>query len=69
MKKYTTPLLTQYSIATEGLMVLSLKTPGGSAKQLAGGEAETFEKQFSIWGDDLAAGESDEMDFNSTGIF
>lgn len=69
MKKYTTPLLTQYSIATEGLMEMSLKTPGGSAKQLAGGEAETFEKQFSIWGDDLAAGESDEMDFNSTGIF
>lgn len=68
MKKYTTPLLTQYSIATEGLMDMSLKTPGGSSK-VAGGEAETFEKQFSIWGDDLAAGESDEMDFNSTGIF
>ena len=68
MKKYTTPLLTQYSIATEGLMNMSLKTPGGSST-VAGGEAETFEKQFSIWGDDLAAGESDEMDFNSTGIF
>lgn len=26
MKKYTTPLLTQYSIATEGLMDMSLKT-------------------------------------------
>lgn len=68
MKKYTTPVLTQYNTATEGLMTaMSLPTPG-SGKQTSGG-AQTFEKQFSIWGDDQAADESDEMDFNSTGIF
>ena len=64
MKKYTTPLLMRYSIVTEGLMDLSLKTPDTGT--VGGDEAETFEKQFSIWGDDPAA---DEMDFNSTGIF
>lgn len=69
MKKYTTPLLTQYNVVTEGLMGLSgIKAPDSSFT-VAGDEAETFEKQFSIWGDDLATGESDDMDFNSTGIF
>lgn len=68
MKKYTTPVLTQYNTATEGLMTaMSLPTPG-SGSQSSGG-AQTFEKQFSIWGDDQAADESDDMDFNSTGIF
>lgn len=68
MKKYTTPVLTQYNMATEGLMTtMSLPTPG-SGSQSSGG-AQTFEKQFSIWGDDQAADESDNMDFNSTGIF
>lgn len=68
MKKYTTPVLTQYNMATEGLMTtMSLPTPG-SGSQSSGG-AQTFEKQFSIWGDDQAADESDDMDFNSTGIF
>jgi hypothetical protein len=68
MKKYTTPVLTQYNTATEGLMTtMSLPTPG-SGSQSSGG-AQTFEKQFSIWGDDQSADESDDMDFNSTGIF
>lgn len=67
MKKYTTPVLTQYNTATEGLMTLT-SLPTGGGKQTPGG-AQTFEKQFSIWGDDQAADESDDMDFNSTGIF
>lgn len=68
MKKYTTPVLTQYNMATEGLMTLtSLPTPGSGSQ--SSGRAQTFEKQFSIWGDDQAADESDDMDFNSTGIF
>ena len=46
---------------------MSLPTPG-SGNQSSGG-AQTFEKQFSIWGDDQSADESDDMDFNSTGIF
>jgi len=66
MKKYTTPLLMRYSIVTEGLMNISLGAPGSSAGKVNGDEADTFEKQFSIWGDDPAA---DDMDFNSTGIF
>ena len=70
MKKYTTPLLAQYAIATEGLMDMSLTTPKASAgKTLNGADADTFEKQFSIWGGDLSADESDDLDFNSTGIF
>lgn len=69
MKKYTTPLLTQYAIATEGLMNLSLTTPKSTVKTLNGADADTFEKQFSIWGDDLSDGQIDEFDFNSTGIF
>ena len=69
MKKYTTPVLSQYNIATEGLMVtMSTIGAGGGGKQSSGG-AQTFEKQFSIWGDDQAADESADMDFNSTGIF
>lgn len=68
MKKYTTPVLTQYNTATEGLMTTMSLPAGGSGKQSSGG-AQTFEKQFSIWGDDQAADESDDMDFNSTGIF
>lgn len=68
MKKYTTPVLTQYNIATEGLMGLS-GIPAGGGGQTKPGGAQTFEKQFSIWGDDQAADESDDMDFNSTGIF
>ena len=68
MKKYTTPVLSQYNIATEGLMVLS-QIGAGSSSQTTPGRAQTFEKQFSIWGDDQAADESDDMDFNSTGIF
>lgn len=68
MKKYTTPVLTQYNVATEGLMGQSGIPAGGNGKQTSGG-AQTFEKQFSIWGDDQAADESDDMDFNSTGIF
>lgn len=70
MKKYTTPVLTQYNVATEGMMLTlsgGLPTPG-SGSQSSGG-AQTFEKQFSIWGDDQASDESDDMDFNSTGIF
>lgn len=68
MKKYTTPVLTQYNTATEGLMTtMSLETSGSSSQY--SGRAQTFEKQFSIWGDDQAADESDDMDFNSTGIF
>ena len=68
MKKYTTPVLTQYNMATEGLMTLtSLET--SSSSQTTPGRAQTFEKQFSIWGDDQAADESDDMGFNSTGIF
>ena len=68
MKKYTTPVLTQYNTATEGLMTtMSLPTPGSSSQSSGG--AQTFEKQFSIWGDDQSADESDDMDFNSTGIF
>lgn len=69
MKKYTTPLLAQYTIATEGLMTMSLTTPKSTAGTLNGADADTFEKQFSIWGDDQSADQSDEMDFNSTGIF
>lgn len=69
MKKYTTPLLTQYAIATEGLMNLSLTTPKSTVKTLNGADADTFEKQFSIWGDDYSDGQVDEFDFNSTGIF
>lgn len=69
MKKYTTPVLTQYNVATEGMMLtLSTIPTSDSGKQSSGG-AQTFEKQFSIWGDDQAADESDDMDFNSTGIF
>lgn len=69
MKKYTTPVLTQYNMATEGLMVtLSKIGAAGNGSQTSGG-TQTFEKQFSIWGDDQAADESDDMDFNSTGIF
>lgn len=68
MKKYTTPVLTQYNVATEGLMGMSHIGAGGSSSQYSG-RAQTFEKQFSIWGDDQAADESDDMDFNSTGIF
>lgn len=68
MKKYTTPVLTQYNMATEGLMTLtSLET--SSSSQTTPGRSQTFEKQFSIWGDDQSADESDDMDFNSTGIF
>lgn len=67
MKKYTTPVLSQYNIATEGLMVLSQIGAGGGKANPGG--AQTFEKQFSIWGDDQSADESDDMDFNSTGIF
>ena len=69
MKKYTTPLLAQYAIATEGLMNLSLTTPKSTVKTLNGADADTFEKQFTIWGDDLSDGQIDEFDFNSTGIF
>lgn len=69
MKKYTTPLLTQYAIATEGLMNLSLTTPKSTVKTLNGADADTFEKQFTIWADDLSDGQIDEFDFNSTGIF
>ena len=70
MKKYTTPLLAQYAIATEGLMNMSLTTPKASAgKTLNGADADTFEKQFSIWGDDYSDGQADDLDFNSTGIF
>ncbi len=69
MKKYTTPVLTQYNVATEGMMVtLSNIRTSSSGSQSSGG-SQTFEKQFSIWGDDQAADESDDMDFNSTGIF
>ena len=69
MKKYTTPVLTQYNVATEGMMLtLSTIPTSGSGKQSPGG-GQTFEKQFSIWGDDQSADESDDMDFNSTGIF
>jgi len=68
MKKYTTPVLTQYNTATEGLMTLTSLGAGSSSQSNPGG-AQTFEKQFSIWGDDQAADESDDMDFNSTGIF
>ena len=68
MKKYTTPVLTQYNVATEGMMVLSQIGAGGGGSHKPGG-AQTFEGQFSIWGDDQAADESDDMDFNSTGIF
>ncbi len=69
MKKYTTPLLAQYAIATEGLMNMSLTTPKSAAGTVNGANPDTFEKQFTIWGDDQSADESDEMDFNSTGIF
>lgn len=68
MKKYTTPVLTQYNVATEGLMGMSGIPTSSSGSQSSGG-SQTFEKQFSIWGDDQAADESDDMDFNSTGIF
>ena len=68
MKKYTTPVLTQYNTATEGLMTTMSLPTTGSGSQSSGG-AQTFEKQFSIWGDDQSADESDDMDFNSTGIF
>lgn len=69
MKKYTTPVLTQYNTATEGLMTTMSKIGAGSSSQTTPGGGQTFEKQFSIWGDDQAADESDDMDFNSTGIF
>ena len=69
MKKYTTPLLAQYAIATEGLMEMSLKTPKSAAGTLDGANPDTFEKQFSIWGGDQSADESEDLDFNSTGIF
>lgn len=36
MKKYTTPVLTQYNTATEGLMAMSLPA-GGGGKQTPGG--------------------------------
>lgn len=68
MKKYTTPVLSQYNFATEGLMNL-VSLPAGGGSHTTPGGAQTFEKQFSIWGDDQAADESDDMDFNSTGIF
>ena len=69
MKKYTTPVLTQYNVATEGMMLtLSTIPTSGSGKQSSGG-AQTFEKQFSIWGDDYSDGQADDLDFNSTGIF
>lgn len=68
MKKYTTPVLTQYNTATEGLMT-TMSLPAGSGNKTTPGGGQTFEKQFSIWGDDQAADESDDMDFNSTGIF
>lgn len=69
MKKYTTPVLTQYNIATEGMMVTLSNVPISSSGSQSSGGSQTFEKQFSIWGDDQAADESDDMDFNSTGIF
>lgn len=69
MKKYTTPVLTQYNMATEGLMTLVSLGAGNNNKTSTPGSSQTFEKQFSIWGDDQAADESDDMDFNSTGIF
>ena len=69
MKKYTTPVLTQYNIATEGMMVTLSNVPTSSSCSQSSGGSQTFEKQFSIWGDDQAADESDDMDFNSTGIF
>lgn len=69
MKKYTTPVLTQYNVATEGMMVTLSKIGAAGGGQANSGGAQTFEKQFSIWGDDQAADESDDMDFNSTGIF
>lgn len=69
MKKYTTPVLTQYNIATEGMMVTLSNVPTSSSGSQSSGSSQTFEKQFSIWGDDQAADESDDMDFNSTGIF
>ena len=50
-------------------MEMSLKTPKPAAGTLNGAEADTFEKQFSIWGDDYSDGQADEFDFNSTGIF
>lgn len=68
MQKYTTPVLTQYNVATEGLMAMS-GISSGSNDQINPADVQTFEKQFSIWGDDQAADESDNMDFNSTGIF
>ena len=69
MKKYTTPVLTQYNIATEGMMVTLSNVPTSSSGSQSSGGSQTFEKQFSIWGDDQSADESDDMDFNSTGIF
>lgn len=69
MKKYTTPVLTQYNMATEGLMTLTSLEVHSSSQTTPGRSPQTFEKQFSIWGDDQAADESDDMDFNSTGIF
>lgn len=74
MKKYMTPVLTLTQVKSEGLMTLSQLTTGGGGTPVAPGTGDTFEKQFSIWGDDdYYAGSSlpssDEMDFNSTGIF
>lgn len=69
MKKYTTPVLTQYNTATEGLMTTMSQIGAGSGNKTTPGGGQTFEKQFSIWGDDQSADESDDMDFNSTGIF
>ena len=48
---------------------MSLKTPKPATGTLNGGDADTFEKQFSIWGDDYSDGQADDLDFNSTGIF
>ena len=69
MKKYITPQLAQCNLATEGLMTMSHIIAPNSGTNVDGGTVQTFEKQFSIWGDDQSADESNEMDFNSTGIF
>ena len=69
MKKYTTPQLAHSNLVTEGLMTMSHIIAPHSSTYVDGGTAETFEKQFTIWGDDLSDGQIDEFDFNSTGIF
>ena len=68
MKKYTTPLLAQYAIATEA----DGNEPQDSQTCCRHAEwcgCRHFREAIFDLGDDYSDGQADDLDFNSTGIF